>query len=603
SIELEEIPLTHTTRTISVTAPTPPTTPEQPETPTPTPPNAQPITPRYPPNLATPTRSSAPLYALGGTQPRVAPFDINVTLPLEPTNISINAVGEQTTAPVNITSSTPEPIRATSITTKEDTTATGAFKLIANDDQRKATSVAVAKNPEDLKNPDTKASMSLSPLGTTWNPNSNPNPNPNLFRVEANKILPVTFGLDFPTPIALSYNTTDVSLASVAFTFSLLDSVPTSLTLSSTAPKVGDTLTATPAAQVPDIKSTYTWYERDSKGVTTTFPPNVSSTSHKLTGPQEGKSICCALSDGPIDNSAVWNYRPIYSAETAPVAPGPPPQPPLPYNTLQGYSWKELSDIADYLSWHVGEIKDPVYIKFKGFMDSDSQKSIAGTNMPNVRIVGINHDDKVVAPGKPAEKAGLTFMATHSLPNAYQFNPTDTNAGGWEGSQLRKRMRPFDATDNNVAGISGTIWDTLPQDLRDVIKLVTKQTNNVDGNGTSKAVTPTADKLWLASYSELVDRVYSSWAGNTWLAQEGKQYEFFRGKATDGTTIPVLKGMENTQNGGDMIGQTYSDWWERSCCPADPSTTGFLGCNSTPSHSKGFYNALQFYGVPPAFCL
>ena len=71
------------------------------------------------------------------------------------------------------------------------------------------------------------------------------------------------------------------------------------------------------------------------------------------------------------------------------------------------------------------------------------------------------------------------------------MNATDTNAGGWEKSELRAKMN------------SGEIWSLMPPDFQSKVKTVRKLTNNVGGIDKNAAVTATSDRLFLLSYSEI----------------------------------------------------------------------------------------------------
>ena len=104
------------------------------------------------------------------------------------------------------------------------------------------------------------------------------------------------------------------------------------------------------------------------------------------------------------------------------------------------------------------------------------------------RIIGINHDD----PAGGSGKAGLTFLTT-TTGIWSPMNAIDTNAGGWEKSELRQKMN------------SGKIWNLMPSDFQSKVKAVKKLSNNVGGGDENKnaAVTATSDKLFLLSYSEI----------------------------------------------------------------------------------------------------
>ena len=117
------------------------------------------------------------------------------------------------------------------------------------------------------------------------------------------------------------------------------------------------------------------------------------------------------------------------------------------------------------------------------------------------------------------------------------------------------------------------------------MKPVRKLTNNVNGTDKNAAVTATADKLFLLSYSEIVETPYSGWSGYSWIGNEGTQYEAFKGKVTE------------NYSGNDCL-KIGSYWWERSVYPNH--STNFLNVNSygDPSNDS---NATNSYCVCPAF--
>ena len=112
----------------------------------------------------------------------------------------------------------------------------------------------------------------------------------------------------------------------------------------------------------------------------------------------------------------------------------------------------------------------PAYAKAKAAMDAGTKFSVKLTNGKTLeyRIIGIDHDDLADGSGK----AGLTFEATNDAldgPIGHPVNATDTNAGGWEKSELRGRFN------------SGDLWSLLPSELQSKAKAVTKMTDNKGG--------------------------------------------------------------------------------------------------------------------------
>ena len=211
-----------------------------------------------------------------------------------------------------------------------------------------------------------------------------------------------------------------------------------------------------------------------------------------------------------------------------------------------------------------------VYAKAKAAMDAGTKFSTKLTNGKTLeyRIIGINHDDLADGSGK----AGLTFLTTSTTISS-RMNATNTNVGGWEQSELRQKMN------------SGEIWNLMPSDFQSRVKAVKKLTNNVGGNDKNAAVTATADKLFLLSYSEIVPTSY--WASSyPWTSSEGAQYEAFRDKVT------------NNCSGNESLKIGYS-WWERLVCPL--ASSSFLDVNDRGDPSLNT-PAMNSRIVCPAWC-
>ena len=240
----------------------------------------------------------------------------------------------------------------------------------------------------------------------------------------------------------------------------------------------------------------------------------------------------------------------------------------------------------DPKDWTLGEQKavaediaakgeaSPAYAKAKAAMDADTEFTMKLTNGETLtyRIIGINHDELADGSGK----AGLTFLTT-STGIKSRVNATDTNAGGWERSELREKMN------------SGEIWNLMPSDFQSKVKPVRKLTNNVGANKNA-AVTATSDKLFLLSNAEIVPT--SSWATSSWTSiypwtsNEGTQYEAFKGKVTE-------------YDGPNSAIALADKWWERSVYPYDPTSFLYVHLNGLPSPG---YFATDSRCVCPAFC-
>ena len=164
----------------------------------------------------------------------------------------------------------------------------------------------------------------------------------------------------------------------------------------------------------------------------------------------------------------------------------------------------------------------PVYAKAKAAMDAETKWSIKLTNGKTIKyhIIGINHDDLADGSGK----AGITFETSTSI-NSYQMNATNTNAGGWEASELREKLN------------SGEIWSLMPSEFQSKVKTVAKITNNVGNGKRNVDVSSTSDKLFLLSMAEI-------WGKKEYGVNqmEGYQYEFYAGK---GVTATNYSGASN----------------------------------------------------------
>ena len=212
----------------------------------------------------------------------------------------------------------------------------------------------------------------------------------------------------------------------------------------------------------------------------------------------------------------------------------------------------------------------PAWAKAKAAMDAGTKFSVKLTNGQTLtyRIIGMNHDDLADGSGK----AGLTFLTT-STGISSRMTATNSNVGGWKKSELRQKMN------------SGEIWNLMPADFQSKVKPVTKLTNNVGGGSVyaTANVTTTSDKLFLLSYFEIGGFRMSD---RPWIANEGTQYEAFKGKVTN-----MYAGNPCLSNG--------SIWWERSV--SSQNAYDFFHVISNGNASP-YDLGLSSYCVCPAWC-
>lgn len=262
-------------------------------------------------------------------------------------------------------------------------------------------------------------------------------------------------------------------------------------------------------------------------------------------------------------------------------------------SAVEAYTWDELSQISAEIG-SAGDEAAAIEVAKKynlctpeGKLDGTQVKSVtlADGTQTTVQIVGFAHDDKTAG-----GKAGITFIFGDCVGEA-PMNSTDTNAGGWEASQLR-------------AYLNGDWRTQLPQDLDAVIVPVDKLSNNVGETDAVSAVTTTSDALWLFSLAELAGAVPTGRTGEGYgLFEEGYVDVLDAAGSQYGLFCDMGVGMENSENACLIKTRTdtYAFWWLRTSEPRDGYC--FLRVDQhgyTPSGSDGA--SCTNYMVP-GFCI
>lgn len=252
-------------------------------------------------------------------------------------------------------------------------------------------------------------------------------------------------------------------------------------------------------------------------------------------------------------------------------------------SAVEAYTWDELAQISDEIG-AAGDEAAAIEVAKKynlctpeGKLDGTQVKLVTLTNNMTVpvQIVGFAHDDKTAG-----GKAGITFMFGDAIAEA-PMNQTDTNAGGWEASQMR-------------AYLNGDGMALLPEDLKKVVAPVDKLTNNVGETQDVSAVTTTSDSLWLPSFAELVGWLPDDASSDAPVFNaEGSQYKLYR------DTNVVWENIENP-----ILVKNYQNspfiWWGRSPDPNYSVGFQYVGSGGDPSNGGG---ASRSNGVVPGFCL
>ena len=180
-------------------------------------------------------------------------------------------------------------------------------------------------------------------------------------------------------------------------------------------------------------------------------------------------------------------------------------------------------------------------------------------------ILGFNHDDLT-----SGGKAGITIGMKNLLATTYRMNATETNAGGWDESEM-------------CTSTMATLLSQLPSDLQSVIKQVNKKTT---AGGASTSITTSDDKLWLFAEVEVDGTTEAGYA------EEGEQYEYWK-TVKDGTVS--ADRIKYLSNGSSLD----SCWWLRS--PYVSSFSGFRYI--VPSGDVSSSLAPRHCGVSFGFCI
>lgn len=213
------------------------------------------------------------------------------------------------------------------------------------------------------------------------------------------------------------------------------------------------------------------------------------------------------------------------------------------------------SQVAETYGWNIG--------------DSTSITLSTGEKI-EIRIIGINHDDKSDGSGK----AGITLQMVECLATEYPMNSTTTNVGGYAASKMKTETLP-------------TIKALLPQEWQDVIKLVDKKSADGGSSNYSKTLTLSEDLFLLAEIEVFGAITYAQDGAN-----EGSVYEYWNGKA-------AADRIKKYDKNADGVADTATHWWLRSAYSA--STLLFCSVSTDGKFGGSMVNYPR--GVAFGFCI
>ena len=200
-------------------------------------------------------------------------------------------------------------------------------------------------------------------------------------------------------------------------------------------------------------------------------------------------------------------------------------------STLNNNTWDIISQVssagqaANY--WSIGDTKQVVL-----------NGTIGQTTFSNYTtyafIIGINHNSSLEGNnrihfqiGKTSLTNGIDISFTDSQYGSaisstgyFSMNASETNSGGWASSQMRSNI-----CGTSLTNYSGTFIGIIPSELRNVLKSVTKYTDNTGDNSTTAAnVTATTDYIFLPSEYETMGSISQA---NSNESSKQQQYAYY----------------------------------------------------------------------------
>lgn len=253
-------------------------------------------------------------------------------------------------------------------------------------------------------------------------------------------------------------------------------------------------------------------------------------------------------------------------------------------STLNNNSWDIIKGVSDANQganyWSVGDRKS---VTLNGTVGSVTFSNFSTYAF----ILGFNHNSTyegmqrihfqlaktALTGGTDIAFVDSSYGNTVSTSGYFSMNTTATNVGGWWASQMR----------NDYLGDSGSFINALPSDLRNVLKLVSKYSNNYGDSNNKGYITPTNDYMFLLSEYEAFGT--TSYSVNKNESSFQARYAYY------------AAGNSKKKYRHSSIASTAT-WWFRSCASGSKN---FVTCNT--SAAQGNSNGNLSWGVAPGFCV
>lgn len=263
---------------------------------------------------------------------------------------------------------------------------------------------------------------------------------------------------------------------------------------------------------------------------------------------------------------------------------------PAPGKALDNYTWDEISQIS---SANLGESYFSVGDRKQITLNGTIGQLTLSNYSTYAFIIGFNHNSHREGTGrihfqlaKTALSGGTDICFTDGQylytgsSAAFRMYTSRTNSGGWEDSYMRNSI-----CGTSKSSTSGRFMGAIPSALRNVLKSVSKYTDNTGGGGgsVSSYVTRTTDYIFLLSEYEVFGTITN---GNTYEANYQQQYAYYAAGNSK------IKYQHNSTG-------SSARWWLRS--PNASSSSSFRYVSTSGKAGSG--GAYFSFGVAPGFCV
>ena len=257
-------------------------------------------------------------------------------------------------------------------------------------------------------------------------------------------------------------------------------------------------------------------------------------------------------------------------------------------SVLDENTWEQISEASSSgVAENIWEVGDRKHVTLNGTVGSLSLSNFSTYAF----IIGFNHNSSREGSGRIHFQLAKTALSggtdicfidgqyiNPGSSAAFRMNTSDTNSGGWEDSYMRNII-----CGTRKSTTSGRIMGAIPAELRNVLKSVTKYTNNNGRSLASSAVTATADYFFLLSEYEVFGNITYS---NSYEANYQQQYAYYSAGNSK------VKYRHNSTG-------SAAYWWLRSPRAGYSSQFVFVNTDSTVFYHYANYSL----GFAPGFCV